>query len=65
MADINKKKLLGSLLLGTGVIIATPLLSGIIPAIVDIPVLGISIGAAISAGTAAFLLDMGINRLLN
>lgn len=44
-----------SLLLGSGVIIVTPLLAGIIPALADFGV--ISLGTAISAGIAAFGVD--------
>ena len=44
-----------SLLLGSGVIIVTPLLATVIPALADLGV--ISLGTAVSAGIAAFGVD--------
>jgi len=43
---------LRSLLLGSGVIIVTPLVAGVVPAIADLGV--ITVGTALSAGIAAF-----------
>ncbi len=50
------------LLLGTGVIIVTPLLSGVIP---DIANLGmITVGVAVSAGIAAFGISWVLDQFM-
>lgn len=50
---------LRNLLLGSGIVIATPLLAGFIPAIADLSI--ITVGQALSAGVSAF----GVNWILD
>lgn len=53
---IDGKSLLRNLLLGTGVVILTPILAGVIPEIMKLGNV-ITVGQALSAGVAAFVTD--------
>ena len=59
---ITGKKALRAVLLGTGVVVVTPLLAGIIPALMDLRI--ITLGTALSAGIAAFVVDLLLNQFI-
>lgn len=69
MAKMDAKEVGFAVLLGSGVVILTPIFSGWLVGAIDvlsfelIPNV-ITAGAAISAGGAALLIDLGIQRFL-
>ncbi len=57
---IDGKIALRALLLGTGVVVITPFLSGLIPAIFDLKI--VTLGTALSAGVAVFVMDLVLKQ---
>jgi hypothetical protein len=62
---ITKKEAISSLLVGAAVIIVTPMLGAIVPAIFEIPVVKISLGALLSAGVVAYAASMLTAKYVN
>ena len=60
MAKMTLMGAVKSVLLGAGVIIVTPILAGLIPAIADLGV--ITLGTAVSAGISAFAVDWVLDQ---
>lgn len=54
IGKITKKEALSSLIIAGAVLIGTPLLMTVVPVIYDIPAVGISIGALLSATALAY-----------
>ena len=55
---ITKKEAISSLVIGGSVVAVTPLAMTVVPHIYQIPVIGISVGTALSAGVVAYVAAM-------